>query len=122
MKIIIACDSYKDTLTSYEVCENIEKGIRKINYPIEIIKIPMADGGEGTAFAIQSSLGGKNIEVIVNDPLFRKIKSSYVYIGKTNTAIIEMAKASGLELLKVDERNPMNTTTYGTGELILISQ
>lgn len=119
MKIIVACDSYKDTLSAFEVCENIEKGIKKINKEINVIKIPMADGGEGTANAIQNILGGETVEVLVNDPLFRKIRSSYVYIEKTKTAIIEMARASGLELLELSDRNPMNTTTYGTGELIL---
>ena len=119
MKIVIACDSYKDTLTSSEVCESIEKGINKINKDIDIIKVPMADGGEGTATAIHNALGGEIVKVLVHDPLFRKINSSYVYIEETKTAIIEMAKASGLELLELSDRNPMNTSTYGTGDLIL---
>ncbi len=119
MRILIACDSYKDTLTSIEVCNNIEKGIKKINIPIDIVKIPMADGGEGTLNAIRSAIGGELEKVTVKDPLFREINSSYLFIKETKTAIIEMARASGLELLKIGERNPLNTTTYGTGELIL---
>jgi len=118
MKIIIAPDSFKGSLTSYQVCAAIKRGIEKVDENIEIISIPMADGGEGTVDALMNSLGGSKIQVWVKDPLFRKIKVQYGILEDGKTAVIEMASASGLALLSMEERNPMNTTTYGTGELI----
>lgn len=119
MKIILAPDSFKGSLTSSQVCAAIEKGIRKVDGSIDIVSIPMADGGEGTVDALINFLGGSKIQVWVKDPLFRKIEAEYGILRDNNTAVIEMASASGLDLLAPEERNPMNTTTYGTGELIL---
>lgn len=119
MKILIAPDSFKGSLSALEVCNDIEIGIRKVSNDIDIIKVPMADGGEGTLEALVSSTNGRIYEKDVKDPLFRKIKGKYGILGDRNTCIIEMARVSGLPLLKEEERNPMNTTTYGTGELIL---
>lgn len=118
MKIVIAPDSFKGSLTSPQVCAAIEKGIRKADGNADIVSIPMADGGEGTVDALMNVLGGSKIQVWVKDPLFREIKAEYGIL-EDNTAVIEMASASGLALLTPEERNPMNTTTYGTGELIL---
>lgn len=118
MKIIIAPDSFKGSLTSSQVCAAIKRGIEKADESIDIITIPMADGGEGTVDALMNSLGGSKIQVWVKDPLFRKIKVQYGILDDGITAVIEMASASGLALLSREERNPMNTTTYGTGELI----
>lgn len=118
MKIVIAPDSFKGSLTSPQVCAAIEKGIRKADGNADIVSIPMADGGEGTVDALMNVLGGSKIQVWVKDPLFREIKAEYGIL-EDNTAVIEMASASGLALLIPEERNPMNTTTYGTGELIL---
>ncbi len=118
MKIIIAPDSFKGSLTSSQVCAAIKKGIRKADENIDIVSIPMADGGEGTVDALMNSLGGSKIQVWVKDPLFRRIKAQYGILEDGKTAVIEMASASGLALLSLKERNPMNTTTYGTGELI----
>ncbi len=121
MKIIVAPDSFKGSLTSIQAANAIEKGIKKAaqNYkkPVEVIKVPMADGGEGTVESVISAVGGDIISTKVIDPLGREI-DSFFGILPDNTAIIEMAAASGLNLLSEKERNPMKTTTYGTGQLI----
>lgn len=119
MKIIIAPDSYKGSLSAKEICDNLEIGIRNVYNEVEIIKVPMADGGEGTLDTLIDATNGKKIKTIVNDPLFRNIEAHYGILGNNKTAIIEMSRASGLTLLKMNERNPLVTTTYGTGELIL---
>ena len=119
MKIVIAPDSFKGSLTALEVAESIEKGIKNVDESIETLIVPMADGGEGTVQSLIDASGGKIIELIVNDPLFRKINSFYGIMGDGVTAVIEMAAASGLPLLKIEERNPLLTSTYGTGELIV---
>ena len=118
MKIAIAPDSFKGSLSATEVANAIEKGIKKVDKSIETVKIPMADGGEGTVESLVEATGGKYIKVKVNDPLMREIEAVYGILGDNKTAVIEMAQASGLPLLKKEERNPMKTTTYGTGELI----
>ncbi|UCH15410.1 MAG: glycerate kinase [Bacteroidales bacterium] len=118
MNILIAPDSYKDCLSSRKVAQNIEIGIRRIMPEANIKILPMADGGEGTVEALVDATGGKIIKVEVHDPLMRKIESFFGILGDRKTAVIEMAAASGIELLKEDERNPWITTTFGTGELI----
>jgi len=118
MKIVIAPDSYKGSLSALEVARAIERGIKKVDTGIETILVPMADGGEGTVQSLVDVSEGKIVELIVHDPLFRKIKSFYGIMGDGKTAVIEMAAASGIPLLTPDERNPLKTTTYGTGELI----
>lgn len=121
MKIIVAPDSFKGSMTSVQATNAIEKGINKaaLAYKknIEVIKVPMADGGEGTVEAIVSANSGKIIKTQVLDPLGRKI-DSFFGVLPDNTAVIEMAAASGLNLLSEKERDPMKTTTYGTGQLI----
>lgn len=119
MKIVVAPDSFKGSLTAMEVAETIEKGIKKVDEKIEVIKAPMADGGEGTVQSLVDATGGKIIETFALDPLLRRIKAFYGILGDNKTAVIEMAAASGLPLLKENERNPLKATTYGTGELIL---
>jgi glycerate kinase len=118
MKIMIAPDSFKGSLSSIEVINFIEKSARKHFDELEIVKVPIADGGEGTVEAILAAVGGELKSVEVKGPLGNKISSSYGIINKT-TAIIEMASASGMALVADEDRNPMITTTYGTGELIL---
>jgi len=118
MKIVIASDSFKGSLTALEVAESIEKGIKNVDESIETIIVPMADGGEGTVQSLIDASGGEIIELTVHDPLFRKVKAFYGIMGDGVTAVIEMAAASGLPLLKIEERNPLLTSTYGTGELI----
>ncbi|HOK56385.1 MAG TPA: glycerate kinase [bacterium] len=117
MKIIVAPNSFKGCLTSIEVTEIIEKEIKKILPSSEIIKFPLADGGDGTLEVLKSLIGGKYIEIEATDPLRRKIKTKY--IKKNNVAYIEMAKISGLALLKENEKNPLKTTTFGLGEIII---
>jgi glycerate 2-kinase len=118
MKIIIAPDKFKGSLSAKHVCEAIAEGIQLADKKAEIIQCPMADGGEGTMQILTEAVGGNIIEMAVKDPLFRPIKSRFGYDAVSKTAFIEMAEASGLPLLKNHERNPLKTTTYGTGELI----
>jgi len=118
MKIVIAPDSFKGSLSAFEVAKSIQNGILKADETIETVIVPMADGGEGTVQSLIDASGGKIVELTVHDPLFREIKSFYGIMGDGVTAVIEMAAASGLPLLTPKERNPLKTTTYGTGELI----
>lgn len=118
MKFVLATDSFKESMTSIEACNVMEKAIKKIKSDAEVIKVPMADGGEGTVEALVNSTSGTFVETEVLNPLGQKIKASYGILGDKKTAVIEMAKASGIELIKREDRNPMITTTYGTGQLI----
>lgn len=118
MKILIAPDSFKGSLSAIKVADSIEKGILRAVPNAEIFKIPMADGGEGTIEAILAAKGGTKQIAEVNDALGRKIQAHYAILADENTAIIEMATASGLPLLTQKERNPLKTSTFGTGELI----
>lgn len=117
MKIVIASDSYKGSCSTMEVADAIEKGIRKVCRDAVIVKLPVADGGEGTVDSLISGMGGTYETVKVKGPLGDEIEARYGIL-KGNTAVIEMAAASGLPLVKVENRNPMITTTYGTGQLI----
>ena len=118
MKILIASDKFKDSLTAKEVCDGLMKGILRTFPFAEIETLPLADGGEGTLETLQSVWGGEFVSCEVQDPLSRKINANYLWIEEKGTAIIEMARASGIELLKPDERNCLITSTYGTGQLI----
>jgi glycerate kinase len=121
MKIIVAPDSFKGSLTALQAAIAIEKGIKRAAFtykePVEVINIPMADGGEGTVEAVISAVGGSIASTKATDPLGRRIDSFFGILPK-NTALIEMAAASGLNLIKPGERDPMRTTSYGTGQLI----
>lgn len=119
MKIVLAPDSFKGCLTAVEVCNALEKGIRRSFPEADVVKVPMADGGEGTVQSLVDVSGGKVIEKTVHDPLGRRVKSFFGMMGDGSTAVIEMAAASGLPLLRQGERNPRITSTIGTGELIL---
>lgn len=116
MKIVIASDSYKGTNTSWRVACHIEEGVRKVLPEAEIIKIPVADGGEGTVEAILTALKGTEHRVTVKGPLGRARNALWGSAG--DTAVMEMAEASGLPLLKREELDPLRTTTFGTGQLI----
>ena len=118
MKIVIASDSFKGSLTSREVADAFEEGLRLHLPHCEVVKVSIADGGEGTVAALIETLGGEYINVEVSDPLGRPITTRYGIIKDGTTAVIEMSAASGLPLLSKEERNPMLTTTYGTGEII----
>lgn len=118
MRIVLAPDSFKGSLSSLEVCNALSEGILQELPESEITKIPMADGGEGTVEALIQATGGRIIECVVTGPTGRPVKSYFGVLGDGKTAVIEMAAASGLPLISESERNPMITTTYGTGELI----
>jgi glycerate kinase len=119
MKIVIAPDSFKESLTALHVCEAVEKGIKSHFPDAEISKVPMADGGEGTVQSLVDATGGEIIQARVTGPLGKEVEAFYGILGDGNTAVIEMAAASGLHHVPVDKRNPLITTTRGTGELIL---
>jgi glycerate kinase len=118
MKILVAPDSFKESLSAKAVASAISKGIVKIIPQAEIIEIPISDGGEGLLDALVDTQNGKRIRVTVHDPLQRVIQTEYGILKDRKTAIIEMAKASGLELLEDVEKNPMVTSSFGTGQLI----
>lgn len=117
-KIIISPDSFKGSLSSIEVSNAIEVGIKNVFPNCETVKIPIADGGEGTMETLVSALGGIKMKVKVHDPLMRLIEVQYGLVNNGKTAVIEMATASGLTLLTKQEQNPTVTTTFGTGEII----
>ena len=117
MKIVIASDSFKGSMSSVDVAQAAERGIHQVFPDCQVVAVNVADGGEGTVEAIVDALGGEIITAKVSDPLGRKIEARYGIAG--DTAIIEMAAASGLPLLKAEERNPWATSTQGTGEMIM---
>jgi glycerate 2-kinase len=119
MKIVIAPDSFKESLSAFEAANAIECGFRGIFPDAEYIKLPMADGGEGTVQSLVDSTGGSKVEVTVTGPLGEPVQSFFGLLGDGKTAVIEMAAASGLHLVPIEKRNPLVTTTKGTGELIL---
>jgi len=118
MKILIATDAFKDALSAIEVSQAIAKGIHAAQTGAMVMQFPLADGGEGTADILTHHSKGCKLQVEVSDPLFRSVKATYGISGDGLTAFIEMAQASGIQLLTQAERNPFYTTTYGTGQLI----
>jgi len=118
MKIVIAPDSYKESLSSSRVAQQIEDGFKEIFPHAEYVSLPMADGGEGTVEALVAATHGRIVRKTVTGPLGVSTSAFYGLTGDGQTAIIEMAAASGLELVPIQLRNPLLTTTYGTGELI----
>ena len=117
-KIVVASDSFKGSLSSLEVADAAAKAINECIPGCSVEKVEVADGGEGTMEALYRTLGGVKVAVEVCDPLGRAITASYVKLADGVTAVLEMAVASGLPLLAPQERNPMKTSTYGTGQLI----
>lgn len=118
-KIVVAFDSFKGSLTSYEASEAFIAGVKSVDPAVECRVVAIADGGEGMAEAIVGSVGGEMVKVAAHDPLGRSVEVSYGLISEGATAIIPISSASGLTLLASNERNPLNATTYGTGELML---
>jgi glycerate kinase len=116
-KVIVAIDSFKGCLTSAEANQAANEGILAKMPEAEVVQVPVSDGGEGWLEAFQAAMGGSIVEVNVKDPLMRTIVAQYLVQG--DTAVIEIAKASGLTLLSPEERNPMVATSYGTGQLIV---
>lgn len=119
LKIVIASDSYKESLRAIEVCKAIEKGFTKVFPEAEYVKLPIGDGGEGTVQSLVDATGGKIIQLYVTGPLGERVDAFYGISQDKRTAFIEMAAASGLHHVPVEQRNPLITTTKGTGELIL---
>lgn len=117
MKIVIASDSFKGSLTSTEVAIAASRGIKAVYPDCEVVAVNVADGGEGTVEAVVEALGGEIVTATVSDPLSRPIQARYGIAQQT--AIIEMAAASGLPLLQPEERNPWLTSSHGTGEMIM---
>ncbi|PGX02347.1 glycerate kinase [Bacillus sp. AFS033286] len=119
MKVVIASDSYKESLKAIEVCEAIERGFRAIFPKAEYVNLPIGDGGEGTVKSLVDATGGRIILLDVTGPLRERVQAFYGMSKDNKTAFIEMAAASGLQHVPIEKRNPLITTTKGTGELIL---
>ena len=119
MKIVIAPDSYKESLSATEVAQAIEKGFREIFPDALYVKVPLADGGEGTVEAMIAATQGTEMSACVTGPLGVPVNACWGLSGDGKTAFIEMAAASGLGLVPPAQRNPLLTTSRGTGELIL---
>lgn len=119
MKVVIAPDSFKESLSARQVADALEAGWRTVFPHAEYVKVPMADGGEGTVQSLIEATAGRMMQAEVTDPLGGKIQAVYGISGDGKTAVIEMAAASGLHLVPPARRNPLYTTSYGTGELIL---
>ena len=118
MKIVIAIDSFKGSLSSLMAGRAIEEGIKAVSKDTETIVSPLADGGEGTVSAVVSATGGRLEKISVSGPLGDTVSAEYGIIDKTRTAIIEMSAAAGITLIEKERRNPLFTTTYGVGEMI----
>lgn len=118
MKILVVPDKFKGSLTAQQVCDAVSDGLLAVDKSFDIIALPLADGGEGTCELLTSYSGGSFVPVMVRDPLFRTIESGYGLSRDGKIAFLEMAKASGLQLLKKEERDPRVNSTAGTGDLI----
>lgn len=118
MKIVISPDSYKGSLSATEVARAVSNAIHEVDPSIETVLLPVADGGEGTLEPLVIATGGTFVTATVQDPLGKQIEAVYGVLGDKETCVIEMARASGLTLLSQAERNPLKTSTFGTGELI----
>lgn len=118
-KVLIAIDSFKGSLTSREAAEAVARATRRVVPEAEVVALALADGGEGWVEALTEQLGGSYIPCTVSDPLGRPITARYGWLGERRCAIVEVAEASGLTRLKSEERNPLQTTSCGTGEVIL---
>jgi len=116
-KAVVASDSFKGSLSSLQVADGVERGIHSLFPDCKVVKLAVADGGEGTMDALMSALGGREVRLTVADPLGRPVAARYAILDDAS-AVVEMSQASGLTLLEPHERNPLETSTYGTGELI----
>jgi len=118
MHVLIACDSFKDALDAEQVCRAIARGLERGHPGIETTEMPLSDGGEGVLDILRKALALKSLTLDVCDPLGRPVQASYGLSADGGTALVEMATASGLQLLSLAERNPLRTSTYGTGQLL----
>lgn len=116
-KIILAFDSFKGSVSAKEISDALKSAIRQVQPECEVLSFPIADGGEGTTDVLSDHLNAHKTNCLVHDPLMRTITSAYAITQDGQTAIMEMAAAAGLPLLTLQERNPLNTTTFGVGEI-----
>ena len=116
-RIVVAPDSFKGSLSAREVAESCKTGILMESPATDVVMVPLADGGEGTVASLSASFGGRRISVMVHGPLGSIVEATYLCNG--DSAVMEMSQAAGLYLLSDSERNPMKTSTYGVGEMIL---
>ncbi|WP_316568275.1 glycerate kinase [Neobacillus sp. YIM B06451] len=116
--VVLAPDSFKESMTAKEACVAMERGIHKCGFPARCIQVPMADGGEGTMRSLADATGGRIFTKTVSGPLGEEVEAEYAILGDGETAAIEMASASGIHLVPREKRNPLITTTFGTGQLI----
>ena len=118
MKIVLAPDSFKESMTATEAVAAMRRGVHAVMPDAECVDVPMADGGEGTVDAVVDALHGQHVEVEVSDPLGRTVTARYGYVPLRQLAVIEMAAASGLELVPAGQRDVLRASTFGVGELI----
>ena len=118
MRVVVAIDSFKGSMSSLEAGEAISNGIRKAHKDAEVEIRPLADGGEGTVEALSIGMGGRLINVDVTGPAGKSVNAVYGIVDSSKTAIIEMSQAAGITLVSGDEKNPLHTTTFGVGEII----
>ncbi|ENM3752719.1 glycerate kinase [Vibrio cholerae] len=118
MKVVIAPDSFKESLTAKQVCDSIQTGLARVWHDAKFVAIPVADGGEGTVQSLVDATQGRLVEVKVMGPQGKRVEAFYGMLGDNQTAVIEMAAASGLHHVPLAQRDPKLTTSFGTGELI----
>lgn len=118
MKVVIAPDSFKESLTAKQVCDSIQTGLARVWHDAKFVAIPVADGGEGTVQSLVDAIQGRLVEVKVMGPQGKRVEAFYGMLGDKQTAVIEMAAASGLHHVPLAQRDPKLTTSFGTGELI----
>ena len=118
MNIVVAIDSFKGSLTSLEAGNAVKEAALKLNSNTEVFVRPLADGGEGTVEALYAGLGGEKVSIEVSGPLNSTVNAEYLILSDGKTAVMEMSAAAGITLINENERNPLNTTTYGVGEMI----
>ena len=117
-KIVIACDSFKESMNAIEACDSIEKGLKRCKIPCHIEKIPLADGGEGTSDILRFQRNCHKVTINIQNPLSQNISCHYWIEDNQKTAYIDVAMACGIELLSPEQRNPIQATSYGLGQLI----
>lgn len=118
MKVVVAIDSFKGSLSSFQAGGAVRDAVLRLDSAAEVIIKPLADGGEGTVDSFADAINSEIINLTVNGPLMRPVHAKYCILKDSATAVIEMASASGITLISAEERNPLETTTYGVGQLI----
>ena len=117
-RVVVASDSFKGCLSSLQVADAVEAGVKSVYPSCEVVKLSVADGGEGTVQALSDAMNGEIVSILVKDPLGREVSASYAMIREKETAVIEVSAASGLTLLSPQERNPLAASSYGSGQII----